>query len=292
MPVEPVPAKPMVVEEAKEVDPGTRPRILLTNDDGIESPGIRHLAEGLNSSFELVVAAPSRDMSGSGTGIGRFDNNKGIELRRARWEGIEAYTVDGPPGLAVMAAALGAFGRKADLVVAGINAGINTGHSVIHSGTVGAVLTARTFGSHGMAISLAYSDPWHWETAVQAAAQAAPWVLRHRGKPMVLNVNVPGLPPEEIRGVRWAELDEFGYFRVAVADYDLERLQFEIAAEPGSQFEVGGSEAGHDPTTDTALCREGYITLTPLTSVEPAGIPDTDAESVIAVAARPLLRSV
>jgi 5'-nucleotidase len=293
MVAEPERAEPVVVEEKKDVEPSPLPRVLLTNDDGIESPGLRLLAERLHQSCQLVVAAPARDMSGSGTGIGRFDHKKGTELRRASWDGVEAYTVDGPPGLAVMAAALGAFGPKPALVVSGINAGVNTGHSVIHSGTVGAVLTARTFGSHGLAISLAYSDPWQWETAVASAVRAAEWVLAQRGRPLVLNVNVPGRPANEILGTKWAQLDEFGYFRVATADYEEELLQFEISTGPGGQVEVGGSEAGRDPLTDTALCHAGYVTITALTAVEPADRPEVEPEMVIPMPlGGPKLRSV
>lgn len=274
-------AEPVVVEERPAVDPQALPRVLLTNDDGLESPGIRHLAERLHGSYDLIVAAPARDMSGSGTGIGRFEPSQGIGIRQARWKGIEAYTVDGPPGLAVMAAALGAFGDKPDLVISGVNAGINTGHSVIHSGTVGAVLTARTFGSHGLAVSLVPSDPWHWETAVSCAASAAAWILSHHGRPLVLNINVPALAGADVRGSKWAALDEFGYFRVAMADHEEELLSFQVSKRPGGQVEVGGSEAGRDPATDTALCYAGYVTITPLTAVEAAPRPEVDAEAVI-----------
>jgi 5'-nucleotidase len=170
-----------------------------------------------------------------------------------------------------MAAALGAFGAFPDLVVSGINAGINTGHSVIHSGTVGAVLTGRTFGSHGLAVSLASSDPWHWETAVESAVQATGWLVRQRGARLALNVNVPGLAVQDLRGVRWADLDNFGVFRVATANYEDGRLQ----------FEVGGSQAGLDPTSDTALCRDGYVTITPLSPIEPAPFPPVPAGEII-----------
>lgn len=248
------------------------PRLLLTNDDGVSAPGLRLLAEQLDSLYDVVVAAPARDMSGSGTGIGRFDAREGIELQRVGWNGIEAYTVDGPPGLAVMAAALGAFGAKPDVVVSGINAGVNTGHSVIHSGTVGAVLTARTFGSFGMAVSLAHSDPWQWGAAAEMAVGIIRWLLKQDHKEMVLNVNVPALPRDRLRGLKWAALDEFGVFRVATADYEGSRLQFQI----------GGADAGVDPASDTALCSEGFVTLTPLTTVEGAAFPAVPAESILA----------
>jgi 5'-nucleotidase len=261
--------KEVVVEEKPQKAPHS-PRLLLTNDDGIDSPGLRLLAERMHEIYETVVAAPARDMSGSGTGIGRFDAREGIDLKKAGWSGIEAYTVEGPPGLAVMAGALGAFGRKPDLIVSGINAGVNTGHSVLHSGTVGAVLTARTFGSHGLAVSLSYSDPWQWPTAAEVAVAMASWLFTQDQKRVVVNANVPGLPLAEIKGYRWADLDEFGVFRVATANHESSRLQ----------FEVGGSNAGTDPSSDTALIGQGFVTLTPLTTVEPAPFPATEPTEI------------
>jgi len=245
-------------------------RVVLTNDDGIDSPGLRKLAEGLAGSVDLVVAAPASDMSGSGTGIGGFDPVSGVALNPVEMDGITAYTIEGPPGLAVMAAALGAFGRMPDLVVSGINAGVNTGHSIIHSGTVGAALTARTFRSRGLAVSLAQSDPWCWETAVEIGVAAARWMLSRTRGPHVLNVNVPGVPLSEVEGIHWADLDEFGYFRVANADLTGRKLQ----------FVVGSSSAGADPATDTALCAKGFVTVTPLSTIEPAPFPDVDIKSI------------
>ncbi|HVR79891.1 MAG TPA: 5'/3'-nucleotidase SurE [Acidimicrobiia bacterium] len=244
--------------------------VLLTNDDGIDSPGLRKLATALADTHEVVVAAPASDMSGSGTGIGGFDPVTGVELVPVDLDGITAFTVAGPPGLAVMAAALGAFGRPPDLVVSGVNAGMNTGHSIIHSGTVGAALTARTFRGRGLAVSLAQSDPWHWETAVAVAASATDWMLARVRSPHVLNINVPSVPIEELEGIHWADLDEFGYFRVAHADVKGRTLQ----------FVVGSSSAGADPASDTALCAKNFVTVTPLSTIEPGPFPDLDATSI------------
>ncbi len=247
------------------------PRVIVTNDDGIESPGLRMLAGALSEHFEVIVAAPKVDMSGSGTGIGRFDMDAGVEMTPVEMEEAEtAFSIDGPPGLAVTAAALGAFGPMPDLVVSGINAGINTGHSIIHSGTVGAALTAHTFKMKGLAISLNQSDPWHWETAARVATPAARWLVNRAEGPHVLNVNVPGVPPDDVAGVHWADLDEFGYIRVANADFDDQRLQ----------FVVGARENRSDPGSDTVLCGENNVTVTPLRTVEPAAFPDVEARAV------------
>lgn len=249
-----------------------RPRVLVTNDDGIESAGIRALARALSRFFEVIVAAPAADMSGAGTGIGRFDHAAGVALTPIDLDYADTgFSMDGPPGLAVTAAALGAFGDMPDLVFSGINAGINTGHSIIHSGTVGAALTAHTFGLKGIAMSLDQSNPWHWETAARYAPSAASWMIERSERPDVLNINVPGVPPDEVRGVHWADLDEFGYFRVANADPEAGLLQFVVG--PGTERS--------DPGSDTVLCADGYVTLTPLRPVEPAPFPPVEARDVI-----------
>jgi 5'-nucleotidase len=191
-------------------------------------------------------------------------------LRETTVDGVPAaYTVDGPPGLAVLAAALGAFGRRPDIVVSGVNAGINTGHSVVHSGTVGAAITARTLGSHGLAVSLVESDPWHWDTAVDIARAVVEWILGSGMPRGVVNLNAPALPAQDVRGLKWADLDAFGHLQVAVADV------------PGANlgFEVRGSSSGLDPASDTALCLGGFATLT-LLSLEPRPFPQTRAEDI------------
>jgi len=256
-------------DTALEISSRRRPRsdqpaILITNDDGIESVGIQELARRLAKSYPVLVAAPEDQRSGAGTGIGYFDPRRGVNVEPVDLDGVNAYSIAGPPGLAVMAAMLGAFGDPPDLVVSGINAGINTGHSVIHSGTVGAVLTARTFGCDGLAVSLSSAETWHWDTASVLAEAVTEWILDREGSCTAINLNVPALPLEEVRGFRWADLDEFGYFRVAMADLQGKSLQ----------FEVGAPDSGLDPASDTALLREGFATLTPLTTVEPSPFPD------------------
>jgi len=258
-----------IVDERPQPRAGT-PRVVVTNDDGIDSPGLHALARALADEFDVVVAAPARQMSGSGTAIGRFKSDLSVEMHRIDLGGLPAFVVAGPPGLAVTAAVLGAFGEVPDLVVSGINQGMNTGHSVLHSGTVGAALTARTFKSNGLAISVAESEPWRWEVAAEIAVAAAQWVLTRPPGTTVLNINVPALPREEIRGIHWADLDDFGHFSVATADVETGRLQFQLR----------GSTAGLDPASDTALLAQGFVTVTPLQTVEPASFPDAEAKEV------------
>lgn len=249
-------------------------RILVTNDDGVESVGLMRLAAALGEIYEVVVAAPSADFSGSGTGIGRFSTVAGVEMSPLAGFDHGSQAIDGPPGLAVMAAALGAFGDVPDLVVSGPNAGMNTGHSVIHSGTVGAVLGARTFGISGVALSLAASDPWHWDTATEVGVQVVTWLLQNLdGDVLTLNVNIPALPFDELKPPVWAHLDDFGYFHIADADPERQLLL----------FEVGGADAGQDPECDTARCRAGHVAMTPLTGVETEPYPRVDATELVQV---------
>ena len=255
-----------------EDDPGNDlEKILVTNDDGVDSPGMIRLAEALARDHDVVVAAPARDFSGSGTGIGRFSPSAGVEVSAAEAEFHRSHAIDGPPGLAVLAAELGAFGDPPDLVVSGPNKGMNTGHSVIHSGTVGAVLGARTFGKPGVALSLAPSDPWYWGTAVYVGVRIVDWVLGRGDGIMTLNVNIPALPVEELKPARWARLDDFGYFHIADADLERQMLRFETES-PG---------AGRDPGCDTALCRAGHVAITPLTGVESGEFPDLDPNQLL-----------
>ena len=130
-------------------------RILVTNDDGVSAPGLAALTRALvrwtkeaggedpGGPHEIVVVAPSSNYSGAGAAVGSVTDGTAIVYQRAVVEGaetVEAYGLDASPALSVIAGALGAVGPKPDLVLSGINHGVNVGRSVLHSGTVGAAL--------------------------------------------------------------------------------------------------------------------------------------------------------
>jgi 5'-nucleotidase len=241
-------------------------RILLTNDDGINSPGLHALAAHLHESgYEVVVAAPQEDMSGASAAIGRLHADEHIDVTRMAipgTDGVEGFAVAGPPALASMAARLGAFGDAPDVVVSGINTGLNTGHSTLHSGTVGAALTAQNFGARGLAVSIEPTDPWHWDTACEYAGAALRWLIDQAPGCTVLNLNVPGRPRDEVLGLRWARLDRFGSVRAAVAETGTDGLQIEFR-DTGAQLE---------PDSDTALVMQGYATLTTIIGVSEVAV--------------------
>jgi 5'-nucleotidase len=235
-------------------------RIMLTNDDGIDSPGLHTLAAALRErNHDVIVVAPREDMSGVGAAIGRIRLDRRIETSPAAIPGaadIPAYALAGPPGLAVMAACLGAFGSPPELVVTGVNAGPNTGHACLHSGTVGAALTAATFGISALATSVGVSDPMHWTTAC-GLIDAPLTLLTRLPAATVLNLNAPAVPADQLRDLRWAKLDRFGRVRVALAETTDRWLQMEYRT----------TDASLDPECDTALLEQGHPTLTAIEGI-------------------------
>jgi 5'-nucleotidase len=120
-------------------------RILITNDDGVFAPGIAALARGLWAALgdrhDLVVVAPMVDHSGAGAAVGRVYERESIPYEEVDLPGlahVPTFGIDGPPALAVIVACIEGFGPRPDLVVSGINHGVNAGRSALHSGTVGA----------------------------------------------------------------------------------------------------------------------------------------------------------
>jgi 5'-nucleotidase len=195
-------------------------RILVTNDDGIDSTGLCVLAQAMTAHGEVVVAAPDQEYSGAAAAIGALHVMR-PEMRKAHIEGVsEAWALSGPPALCVLFARLGLFGPPFDLVVSGINPGANVGRAVYHSGTVGAALTARNGGVSGVAVSQAVAgfgiegQGWDdmladmkWETAAQVASTVVAALLKELpADPVVVNVNVPNVGLDGITGWRHAEI--------------------------------------------------------------------------------------
>lgn len=232
-------------------------RILVTNDDGIDAPGIQELARRIEGAgHEVVIVAPDHNASGTGASLGGLSANDPIRVSAQRIDGFsgEAHALSGPPALCVMAGNLEAFGPRPDAVVSGINAGLNTGRSALHSGTVGAALAGQNFGFRSMAVSLDRDgDRWHWDAAAGIAVEMLPHVLTGPSR-LALNLNVPGAPRDRIRGVRWTRLATFGSVRAAITKVEQAWLHFEL------------QRTGYVPEegTDLATVRAGYAAITSL----------------------------
>jgi 5'-nucleotidase len=256
----------------------TRPPALVTNDDGIDSEGLRLLAVvAAAAGLSPVVAAPAMEASGSSAAMTGTRAEGRIAVKRRELVGLDqvpAYAVDALPAFIAFTGARGAFGRIPELVLSGINRGPNTGRPILHSGTVGAALTGATSGIRSVALSLDVrpqaGEP-HWETAVAVAAQVIP-AARELPPGVLLNVNVPNVPRAELRGIRRGGLASFGAVQVAVLETAEDHLQVTMA-EATDEPEAG---------SDFALLAGGYASVTPLQPLcgaSPSRLPWPAAET-------------
>lgn len=176
-----------------------RPKILLTNDDGIEAEGLWILFNALESIADPVIVAPTREQSGRSHAVTVRRHMALAEVsRNGRRLG---YRLDGMPADCVKLALSRLYRDEVAMVVSGINGGSNLGTSILYSGTVAAALEAAMYGLPAISVSLRDDGdpPTHFDTAAHVAARLAAEVLDHGLPPgVVLNVNVPDLPLEEI----------------------------------------------------------------------------------------------
>lgn len=237
-------------------------RVLITNDDGIQSPGLVVLAEvALEAGCDVVVAAPHRQYSGASASLTAQEVDGRLALVDARPpglpDGVPSFGVKAAPALISFVAAYGAFGERPDLVLSGVNLGANTGRATLHSGTVGAALSAATQGIPALAVSIASADPQHWETARLVTTHAFAW-LQEQGpdEERVLNVNVPDIPAEQLRGLRPARLASFGAVQARVKEKGRNYVTLTYS----------GVDAEEEPGSDHDLLTRGWATATLLTA--------------------------
>lgn len=230
-------------------------RVLVTNDDGIDSPGLTVLANVAQAAgHEVVVAAPSHQYSGASAALigheadGRLELTDGTPPGLA--DGVRAFGVRAAPALIVFAASYGAFGHRPDVVLSGANLGANTGHATLHSGTVGAALSAATQGIPALAASVASAEPRHWETVQQVCETAFAWLVKHVPEGRVLNINVPDVPLERLRGLRKATLADFGAVQAAVKE----------RGEGWVHMAYEEIDVEHEAGTDAYLLMHGWAT--------------------------------
>ena len=230
-------------------------RILVTNDDGVDAPGIAALASAVHAEgHDTLVVAPLDERSGAAAAIGTLADATRLRVERRDWPhlpGADVVGLEAAPALCVISARLGAFGEVPELVVSGINPGLNTGRAILHSGTVGAALTAANHGISGVAVSLAGHDPQHWDTAAALALHALDWLA---GAPLrtVINLNVPDLPLDQVRGVCWAQPAPLGEWHAVVNSSGSDHLTFGLRR---TNIEL-------PPDSDTALVAAGYGAVT------------------------------
>lgn len=288
-------------------------RVLVTNDDGVHAPGLAAITRALaawagattSEHHEVVVVAPLANYSGASAAVGTVYERESISYRRVRVPGAEhvpTYGVDAPPALAVLVGVLGGFGPRPDIVVSGINLGVNVGRSVLHSGTVGATLAGAQLGLRGLAVSLrAGFPPEQWETASTVAVALLPALCAAPPR-TVLNLNVPSVPLPELRGVRRARISTSGLVRSA-SDDPAHRPGGPAAGGQADEGEVrlvlgaaiptlGRADADEDPEDDAALVAAGFAALTPIVGVREDSGQDADevVRAALSQAQRALVR--
>jgi 5'-nucleotidase len=251
-------------------------RILITNDDGIDAPGIRALTRAVaRAGYDAVVAAPLNEASGTSAAMTAVHQDGKIVVERRDIAGVPSYAVAASPAFIVLLALREAFGAVPDVVLSGINRGANAGAAVLHSGTVGATLTASHAGLHGLAVSLDVLTPAtatatsggaaiadidkvddeqrHWGSAADLAVRLLP-MLAHTPAGTVLNLNVPDLHVDGIRGLRRGRLARFGQVQISIAE----------AGEGFVRTAVQAAEEELEPDTDLAALADSYAVVTPM----------------------------
>ena len=176
-------------------------KILLSNDDGYQAPGLRALADTLSAIADVIVVAPDQDRSGASNSLTL------VNPLRARTMENGFIRVDGTPTDCVHLAITGLLNEEPDLVVSGINAGPNMGDDVIYSGTVAAATEERFLGLPAIALSMNSHEPNHFDSGARVALELVRRLSRSPlAENVILNVNVPDLPYAELRGFRVTRL--------------------------------------------------------------------------------------
>lgn len=227
-------------------------KILVSNDDGYQSPGLIALAEAMRTFGEVLVVAPDRDRSGASNSL-----TLNAPLRATRMaSGI--IRVDGTPTDCVHLALTGLVDSEPDLVIAGINHGPNLGDDVLYSGTVAAATEGRFLGLPALAVSMATHEPRYLETAARVAVRLVAELTHAPLEPStILNVNVPDIPYEQLAGFAATRLGHrHKAERVVEARDPRGRLVYWVGP--------AGPEQDAGPGTDFHALRQNMVSITPL----------------------------
>ena len=229
-------------------------RILVSNDDGYRAEGLQHLVDALSPLAELTVVAPERNRSGASNSL-----TLDVPLRVFEY-GERRYYVNGTPTDCVHLAISGLFQGdiEHDMVVSGINDGANLGDDVLYSGTVAAAVEGRFLGLPTLALSLVVREGRHFDTAARVAAEL---VMRLQRTPMhssmILNVNVPDRPYEELKGYKSTRLGNRHRSEPVLKASDPRGRPVYWVGPAGE-----GADAGEG--TDFDAIANGWVSVTPL----------------------------
>jgi 5'-nucleotidase len=228
-------------------------RILVTNDDGIDAPGLRALAQTMRTFGEVIVVAPDGNRSASAHSL-TLERPLRLKLVRPNW-----YACDGTPADCVHLALNGLFReRRPELVVSSINQGGNMGQDITYSGTVMAALEATLIGVPALAVSIDASRDFNFSGARAMVARVVRHMLAHRlPKDTLLNLNVPNLPARKLRGLRLTRQGRRLYG---------DEIQERVDPRGKKYYWIAGQDLGFEDIegSDMVAVREGYASLTPI----------------------------
>lgn len=233
-------------------------RILLANDDGINSPGILALLKELEKLGETYVVAPDRERSGTGHSITVFSPIKAQTISIPGSQ-AKAWVIDGTPVDCVKLGISALLPEPPDYVVSGINRGANLGTDVLYSGTVSAALEGIIMGVPSLAVSLDSFNPGVDYSFSARFTRAVLRTLARQGmdRDIILNINIPAIPRKNIKGIRITKL--------GVRRYD---NLFQERKDPrgNTYYWLGGDviEDEQDSDSDVAAVNAGYISITPI----------------------------
>ncbi len=227
-------------------------KILVSNDDGYQAPGLRCLAESLRQLGHVTVVAPERDRSGASNSLTLESPLRAVRVAHDVIRGDGTPTDWGHP------AVTGCLAQAPEMVVAGANAGANMGDDVLYSGTVAAAMEGRFLGLPAIAVSLTSHQPKHFETAARVAVEL---IKRLREAPLpadtILNVNVPDVPWEALEGIEATRLGRRHKSEPVIRDTDpRDRVIYWIGP--------AGAEQDAGPGTDFHATRNGRASVTPI----------------------------
>jgi 5'-nucleotidase len=252
-------------------------RILITNDDGISAPGMEVLARSVarwiercpeGETREAIIVAPHENYSGMSSAVGDVHGHPYVHYKRFTISGAEsipAYSLEGPPALCAILGTVGYFNFRPNMILSGINAGANVGRSVLHSGTIGAILTGAQLGLSGLAVSVQWGENVHFETAGEVAVEVLQELMNAPTRTL-FNLNVPNLPVSELKGVRRGRISTAGLIKGGGSRTAAEPLadEGELQIRLGAATPELGDVSDEDADEDGALLAAGYASLTPL----------------------------
>lgn len=239
------------------VPAGGNMKVLITNDDGINARGIRALAEEIAKKHEVLIVAPREQKSASSHSI---TIHEPIRVRQEKIEGmnLRAFSVVGTPADCTQIG-VSLLSEQIDLVISGINRGLNCGTDILYSGTVSAAVEAALYNIPAIAVSMEVD----WEKEDEDYNKAAKWASRiveasYQGelrKNVVLNLNIPHLKEEEIKGLKVCRLGKSTYQTEYVL---LEEKEDKVYTMRGTRNKI------EEEDSDLYYISQGYVTLTPL----------------------------